>query len=238
MKVGAHPPSLDPGHRSAARVPPGGAKFAQLLEGGASAARIVSDRALGFDETGLLGLHFGGADRSGPRMRSSGRTEPAPDADGSAAVGEEPSIQFGPPFGPEPEGASRQSAQEGDATGPAIWRDDSGPSGDVVNADPANIQVASIEPDGVDTSAAHGPTIALAAALRARLMARVRLLRQGPGWVVQIDAALPDRDDQRIAAAVHDLATEYGVTVMEVIVRKLLIAGTSKSSASQFTGRY
>lgn len=53
------------------------ASFHELLETGTSARAILGQRALGFSETGLLGLRFASAQRSAPPPRQAGEAIPA-----------------------------------------------------------------------------------------------------------------------------------------------------------------
>ena len=57
MKIAPSPESIHPNPRSPGRAgqTPG---FAQLLEGGTEARSVMSHRALGFSEAGILGVHF------------------------------------------------------------------------------------------------------------------------------------------------------------------------------------
>ena len=72
MKIASSLEFISSDRRATAR-PSGTASFAELLEAGTQARTVLSHRALGFSETGLLGVHFAHeAGDPGPHIGSAG----------------------------------------------------------------------------------------------------------------------------------------------------------------------
>ncbi|MFT4025397.1 MAG: hypothetical protein QM676_01150 [Novosphingobium sp.] len=198
------------------------ASFAQLLEGGAGAGTLLAQRALGFSEAGLLGVHF---------AQDLGDTAaiPGPEAVSGAATSEAPAGDLPRPMQAAPAPAEPpRSTLSPHGAGEAASRTDP-----LRSAGPATPQAAlpDLPADGRATPVSDFPSAPEEAgpvrpAFADRRFARrtspfqVGLLGKGAELTIVVDGA--DGGEASISnleETARAVASEYGVAIGRVIVR-------------------
>ncbi|MBU6267856.1 MAG: hypothetical protein KGN34_09970 [Sphingomonadales bacterium] len=209
-----------------------GVSFAQMLEGGTSAAQVVGNRALGFAEAGLMGLHFAlgevavpppgpstaRPDTAGSDRARSDRAGPAPAAPAAFTARAECAASPGSP-------RSAQTRAGPAADGAAMLR----PAGNAAAASAIPAESAlSLQSTGQDAAEPRPPEEpALTGRIAARIARlssnpvppRVRLREEAAGVAVIIDGYVPDGETSSdLEQLVRATVAEFGMTATGVLV--------------------
>lgn len=193
--------------------------FAQLLEAGSNAGTVSYNRALGFSEAGIMGLHFAFGASPAPLDQADCAPDTSPTEAAIAATVDRPATSLSVPAPKAPSGSAAAPAP-----GPIDHRANGG------NTSKSALEFPSLETDaapflpeadeGCESAARPASRHARATQENGKTpRLQLKLVSSGDEIAVVADGFGHDDETRReLEKSTRDVATEFGVTVSKLIV--------------------